>query len=67
MATDDAMPDRMICYCFNIKLSDYKKNPALKESVLEKTRAGECSCKTMNPSGNCCLKDFPPLNDQTLP
>jgi hypothetical protein len=54
--------DLIICYCFDIRLSDYVKNPALKDFVLEKTKAGLCSCKSKNPSGNCCLKDFPALD-----
>jgi hypothetical protein len=53
--------DKMLCYCFSISLDDYIKNPALKDFVLEKTKAGACMCKTMNPSGKCCLKDFPSL------
>jgi hypothetical protein len=27
--------------------------------VMAQTKAGLCSCDTSNPSGRCCLKDFP--------
>lgn len=62
MLVPDAPQDRIICYCFDIRLSDYLRDPALKEFVVEKTKAGLCSCKAMNPSGNCCLKDFPRID-----
>jgi len=53
--------DSPLCYCFGISMNDYRRDPSLKDVVSAKTKAGLCSCKTMNPSGNCCLKDFPEL------
>ncbi len=53
---------RPLCYCFDIRYSDIADNGALKQCrdfVTEKTRSKQCSCETHNPSGRCCLRDFP--------
>ena len=52
-------PKAMLCYCYGITLADFKENPSVKEFVIEQTKLGLCSCETSNPSGKCCLKDFP--------
>ena len=52
-------PEAMLCYCYGITLADYKENPSVKDFVIEQTKLGFCSCETSNPSGKCCLKDFP--------
>lgn len=52
-------PDSLLCYCFGISQQDAAADPSLREFVVEKTRLGLCSCDTRNPSGRCCLKDFP--------
>jgi hypothetical protein len=49
----------LLCYCFGISREDFKRDPGLRDFVVAKTKAGECSCETKNPSGRCCLKDFP--------
>lgn len=49
----------MICHCFGVSLLDAKKNPAIKAFVIQQTKLGNCACETRNPSGRCCLKDFP--------
>ena len=48
-----------VCYCFNIKRSEAQNNQEIKKFVIEQTKIGNCSCETSNPSGRCCLKDFP--------
>lgn len=53
-------PHRTICYCFDIKLSDIQRKPQqCKQFVVEQTRHSQCDCQVRNPSGKCCLKDFP--------
>lgn len=52
-------PDRMICYCFGVSRATAKENTDIVGFVKEKTRQSLCSCETSNPSGRCCLKDFP--------
>ncbi len=49
----------LYCYCFGVTKGDYKNNPSIKDFVIEQTKNGQCSCQTSNPSGLCCLKDFP--------
>ena len=48
-----------ICYCFGINRQQAKDTPRAKAFVVEQTRTRICSCTTSNPSGRCCLKDFP--------
>ena len=48
-----------LCYCYGITLGDYQENPSVKGFVIEQTKLGLCSCEVSNPSGKCCLKDFP--------
>jgi hypothetical protein len=52
-------PDASLCYCFGISKSEASSDPALEEYVIANTRMGLCSCEIRNPSGRCCLKDFP--------
>jgi hypothetical protein len=51
--------DAPLCYCFGVSKGDFDRNPAVRDFVVAQTRAGRCSCATSNPSGRCCLKDFP--------
>jgi len=55
----EASADAPLCYCFGISTRDALSDPALREFVVQSTRQGRCSCDTHNPSGRCCLKDFP--------
>jgi len=48
-----------VCYCFGITKSDAISNPHVKEFVIKKTKEHSCACGIRNPSGKCCLKDFP--------
>lgn len=51
--------DASLCYCFGVSKRDFQSNPATRDFVVAQTKAGQCSCDTSNPSGRCCLKDFP--------
>jgi hypothetical protein len=51
--------DKVLCYCFDVKLYDYQQQPAIKDFVVEQTKLSRCACDSRNPSGRCCLKDFP--------
>lgn len=51
--------DALLCYCFGISKQDFESDPAVRDFVIAQTKAGRCSCETSNPSGRCCLKDFP--------
>ncbi len=56
---------RLICYCFDISAQaaadDLNENGTseIKEFVKAQTRAKRCACDIRNPSGKCCLVDFP--------
>lgn len=51
----------LICYCFGVSVAEASLVPEAREFVVEQTRQGSCACATRNPSGRCCLKDFPKL------
>ncbi|BAO44703.1 putative iron-sulfur cluster-binding metallochaperone [Thiolapillus brandeum] len=51
--------DALLCYCFGIDRKTLAARPALKDFVIERTRNSQCDCAIRNPSGRCCLKDFP--------
>lgn len=51
--------DSMICYCFDVRNKDYLNNKSIKAYVTEQTKNKTCDCEFRNPSGKCCLKDFP--------
>lgn len=55
----EAFDDALLCYCFGVSKKDFRTTPATRDFVLAQTKAGLCSCETSNPSGRCCLKDFP--------
>lgn len=60
-------PQRLICYCFGVTAADLL-TPATgghdcRGYVVERTRCGDCDCAIRNPSGRCCLGDFPALPD----
>lgn len=49
----------VICYCFGISKALARLDKSIKSFVKKQTRESNCSCETSNPSGHCCLKDFP--------
>jgi hypothetical protein len=51
--------DELLCYCFGVTRGDFLGNPAIKDFVVAQTVARLCSCDTSNPSGRCCIRDFP--------
>jgi hypothetical protein len=52
-------PGRMVCYCFGISYEVAERESVVVDFIKEQTRQSLCSCETSNPSGRCCLKDFP--------
>ena len=51
--------DALICYCFGITLAQAKSDPSLKDYVVRETKLSHCACEARNPSGKCCLSNFP--------
>jgi hypothetical protein len=54
----DPSPEAQICYCFGVTRAE-SRDPAIRAYVEEQTRQGHCACEIRNPSGRCCLADFP--------
>ena len=50
--------DALVCYCFGVTVADLA-NPETRAFVAEKAKGHVCECEARNPSGKCCLKDFP--------
>ena len=51
--------DAPACYCFGVSKADTINDPGLREYVMFQTKHAQCACDVRNPSGRCCLKDFP--------
>lgn len=49
----------LICYCFGVSKAVAVTTKEAKDFVVKKTKESMCACGTANPSGRCCLKDFP--------
>lgn len=53
-------PERTVCYCFGVTAADALGSSGESRAyVVERTRCGDCACAIRNPSGRCCLGDFP--------
>ena len=55
-------PERTLCYCFDIDTSALLTREEQRQArafVIEQTRNANCDCVIRNPSGRCCLKNFP--------
>lgn len=59
VGTKETSDDALICYCFGVTKAQARSNKQVKAFVVEQTKNARCSCETSNPSGRCCLKDFP--------
>ncbi len=51
--------DALLCYCYGVTYADFNRTPEVRDYVAAQTKAGACACESSNPSGRCCLKDFP--------
>jgi hypothetical protein len=64
--------ERLICYCFNITESAFIKSvkngddKVITDFVIFQTKNNYCDCNKLNPSKNCCLKDFKFLKGSVL-
>lgn len=51
--------DALVCYCYGITKADASSDPLARQFVVEEKKNKRCACKARNPSGKCCLADFP--------
>lgn len=49
----------LVCYCYGVTKGEAAGNPHIRDFVIAETKQQHCACKTRNPSGKCCLADFP--------
>ena len=49
----------LVCYCYGVSKIEAETNPRIREFVVEETKHQRCACESRNPSGKCCLADFP--------
>ncbi len=52
----------LVFYCYVITKAEAKNDPMTRQFVVEEKKNGNCACKARNPSGKCCLADFPKGN-----
>jgi len=55
----DTSPERLLCYCFGVHHGEALADARARAFVARGTKAALCACEIRNPSGRCCLKDFP--------
>jgi hypothetical protein len=53
------LEDSTFCYCFGVTRKQARADNTIKAFIIEQTRNATCACETLNPSGRCCLGDFP--------
>ena len=60
----------MLCYCFDVSKSAYRKalksnvSGEIKAFIVQQTKDKLCACEFWNPSGRCCLVDFKRMEDE---
>ena len=59
LSSKEKSDSALVCYCFGVNKKQAIENIKAKQFVIDQTRQKKCSCLTSNPSGKCCLKDFP--------
>lgn len=51
--------DALVCYCYGITNAEANNNPLTRQFVVQEKKSGNCACTARNPSGRCCLANFP--------
>ena len=60
----DKKDNALLCYCFNISKQAYlealdiNQDTTITNFIIFQTKHHYCHCAMLNPSGQCCLKDF---------
>jgi hypothetical protein len=55
----DKSDEATLCYCFGVTRAEVFNDPSIMNFIITQTKEHLCSCDTRNPSGICCLKNFP--------
>ena len=65
--------DGLVCYCFEVRRSDLERDiaahgsPTIPDHVRSRVSAGDCLCRSRNPSGACCLTDLVRVAEEIRP
>lgn len=59
----ESSTESTICYCFGVSKKEFSQDKSVKDFVIHQTKDKMCDCEIRNPSGKCCLKDFPKLSN----
>lgn len=59
VGTKETSENALVCYCYGVTRSEAKNNPYIRHFIVEETKQKNCACESKNPSGKCCLADFP--------
>jgi len=57
----------LLCFCFNITKESFidalneGNSKVIKDFVVHQTKKNLCNCEELNPSKQCCLKEFKKL------
>jgi hypothetical protein len=49
----------LLCYCYGVTKAEAKNSPGIRDFVVQETQKQHCACESRNPSGKCCLSEFP--------
>ncbi len=66
-------PSRLVCYCFEYKVSDIEDEvrrtggSTVPDVIGQKCKAGLDRCEEMNPQGSCCLGNVRQVVQQATP
>lgn len=55
----DPSDSATLCYCFGLTRGEFLRDKSTKAYIVDQTKNKTCACDSRNPSGRCCLKDFP--------
>ena len=55
----ESSENALVCYCYGVSKLEARTNPRIREFVVEETTQHRCACEFRNPSGRCCLGEFP--------
>ena len=62
----DKSSKSIICYCFGVSKQNFSQDKTIKDFVIHQTKDQMCGCEIRNPSGKCCLKDFPKFSNDLI-
>lgn len=59
IGTKEKPAEALVCYCYGVTRQEAENTPLIRQFVIAETKRQQCACEARNPSGKCCLSDFP--------